>query len=209
MPSAAGGPVGGVLEAAGTQAMVVAPPGQRKEGGKQKLLKRMMVTNVYDRHLGARQTTHHQLLVLKPVVFFFVVANSFRSARRLEPSERRPIGLRVERVDHDGLRALNLTAAERAALALRLLVDNREGLERRSHSYYSYNYNTVGLYLPRRQTGSAHQVPAGLDLHVFVILGTDLAQLEGRSHLAVQLVLFLRAEEEAEGSVTFNSVWRR
>lgn len=72
-----------------------------------------------------------------------------------------------------------------------------------------YNYKTVGIYLPRRQTGSAHQVSAGLDLHVFVILGTDLTQLERRSHLAVQLVLFLQADEEAEGSVTFNSVWRR
>lgn len=33
MPSAAGGPVGGVLEAAGTRAMVVAPPERRKEEG--------------------------------------------------------------------------------------------------------------------------------------------------------------------------------
>lgn len=39
---------------------------------------------------------------------------------------------------------------------------------------------------------------AGLDLHVFVVLGADLAQLERGTHLAVQLVLFLQAEEEEE-----------
>lgn len=32
---------------------------------------------------------------------------------------------------------------------------------------------------------------AGLDLHVLVVLGADLAQLESGAHLAVQLVLLL------------------
>lgn len=78
-------------------------------------------TAVHVRHLGARQTTHHQLLVFQTIVVFVIVSGSFCSARRLETSERRPVGLRVEGVDHDGLRAFDLAAAERAALTFRLL----------------------------------------------------------------------------------------
>ena len=33
---------------------------------------------------------------------------------------------------------------------------------------------------------------AGLDLHVLVVLRTDLTQLEGGAHLTVQLILLLR-----------------
>jgi len=47
-------------------------------------------------------------------------------------------------------------------------------------------------HLPRCQTGSAHQVPAGLDLHIFVVLCTDLAELKSGAHLTVQLVLLLQ-----------------
>lgn len=86
MPSAAGGPVGGVLGAAGTRAKGVAPPEQHKEEGKQHSKSRMARV-VYERHLGERQVTHHQLLVFQPVVFFLVVTNSFCSARRLETRE--------------------------------------------------------------------------------------------------------------------------
>lgn len=49
-------------------------------------------------------------------------------------------------------------------------------------------------YLPRRETGSAHQMSAGLDLHVLVVLGADLTQLESGAHLAVQLILLLAGE---------------
>lgn len=50
-------------------------------------------------------------------------------------------------------------------------------------------------HLPGCQTGRAHQVPAGLDLHVFVVLSADLAELESGAHLAVQLVLLLQGAE--------------
>lgn len=50
---------------------------------------------------------------------------------------------------------------------------------------------TAESYLPGGETGGAHQVTAGLDLHVLVVLGADLAQLESGAHLAVQLVLLL------------------
>lgn len=48
------------------------------------------------------------------------------------------------------------------------------------------------MYLPRRETGSAHQVAAWLDLHVFIILCANFAQLKSGAHLTVQLVLLLR-----------------
>lgn len=35
---------------------------------------------------------------------------------------------------------------------------------------------------------------AGLDLHVLVVLGADLAQLESGAHLTVQLILLLAGE---------------
>lgn len=35
---------------------------------------------------------------------------------------------------------------------------------------------------------------AGLDLHVLVVLGTDLAQLESGAHLTVELILLLAGE---------------
>lgn len=46
-------------------------------------------------------------------------------------------------------------------------------------------------YLPGRQTGSAHEVTAGFDLDVFVVLGADLTKLEGGAHFTVQLILLL------------------
>lgn len=47
------------------------------------------------------------------------------------------------------------------------------------------------VYLPGCETGSAHEVAAGLDLHILVILSTDLTQLESRAHLTVELILLL------------------
>ena len=52
-------------------------------------------------------------------------------------------------------------------------------------------------YLPGGKAGGAHQVTAGLNLHVLVVLRTDLTQLEGGAHLAVQLVLLLLGEKGA------------
>ena len=49
-------------------------------------------------------------------------------------------------------------------------------------------------YLPGSEAGGAHQMTAGLDLHVLVVLRADLTQLEGGAHLAVQLVLLLLGE---------------
>lgn len=60
-------------------------------------------------------------------------------------------------------------------------------------------------HLPGGQAGSAHQVPAGLDLHVLVVLGTDLTKLESGAHLTVQLVLLLKGtKEEEEETVVVN-----
>lgn len=49
-------------------------------------------------------------------------------------------------------------------------------------------------YLPGSQTRGAHQVSAGLNLHIFVVLCADLTELEGGAHLAVELVLLLHGE---------------
>ena len=46
-------------------------------------------------------------------------------------------------------------------------------------------------YLPGGEAGGAHEVAARLDLHVLVVLGAVLTQLEGGAHLAVELVLLL------------------
>ena len=45
--------------------------------------------------------------------------------------------------------------------------------------------------LPGCETGSAEEVPAWLYPDVFGVLRTDLAELEGGAHLAVELVLLL------------------
>lgn len=55
-------------------------------------------------------------------------------------------------------------------------------------------------HLPRSQTGSAHQVPAGLDLHVLVVLCTDLTELECGAHLTVQLILLLQGDMRKQRS---------
>ena len=47
-------------------------------------------------------------------------------------------------------------------------------------------------YLPVNKTERAHQVSARLQLDVLVVLRADLAQLERRTHLAVDLVLLGR-----------------
>ena len=46
-------------------------------------------------------------------------------------------------------------------------------------------------YLPGCEAGRAEQVSAWLDADVLVVLGTDLAELEGGAHLTVELVLLL------------------
>lgn len=48
-------------------------------------------------------------------------------------------------------------------------------------------------YLPGGETGGAHEMTTGLDLHIFVILRTDFTELESGAHLTVQLILLLRA----------------
>lgn len=46
-------------------------------------------------------------------------------------------------------------------------------------------------YLPGCEAQSAHEVTAGFNLDVFVVLGADFTKLEGGAHFAVQLVLLL------------------
>ena len=49
-------------------------------------------------------------------------------------------------------------------------------------------------HLPGSQTGGAHQVPAGLDLHILIILCAYLTKLESGAHFTVQLILLLQGE---------------
>lgn len=72
-------------------------------------------------YLAAGQPAHDQVLVLQPVVLVLLRAVNLGSAGPLEPSEGGPGDLGPEGVHDDGLRALDLTAAERAALPFRLL----------------------------------------------------------------------------------------
>lgn len=46
-------------------------------------------------------------------------------------------------------------------------------------------------YLPGCETGRTHEVTAGFNLNIFVILCTDLTQLEGGAHFTVELILLL------------------
>lgn len=57
----------------------------------------------------------------------------------------------------------------------------------------------IRSYLPGGQTRGAHQVSARLDLHILVVLCTDLTKLESRAHLAVELVLLLHGETRERG----------
>ena len=85
------------------------------------------LTAVARPHLAAaRQPAHDQVLVFQTVVLLLLVPGCLGPAGPLEASEGGPAGLGVEGVHHDGLRALDLTAAERAALTLRLLTDTGE-----------------------------------------------------------------------------------
>lgn len=64
----------------------------------------------------------------------------------------------------------------------------------KGHTYAVRKYTFCDInvhYLPGRETGSTHEVTTGFDLHVFVILGADLAELEGGAHLTVELILLL------------------
>lgn len=63
-------------------------------------------------------------------------------------------------------------------------------------------------YLPGCETGGAHEMTTGLNLHILVILGTDLTQLESGAHLTVQLILLLRGTkwENYELSVQSNII---
>ena len=47
-------------------------------------------------------------------------------------------------------------------------------------------------YLPKCETRGAEEMAAGFYPDVFAVLGANLAQLKGRPHLAVELVLLLR-----------------
>lgn len=57
-------------------------------------------------------------------------------------------------------------------------------------------------YLPGRETGSAHQMAAGLDLHILVVLSADLAQLERGAHLTIELILLLGGGETNETAMS-------
>lgn len=55
------------------------------------------------------------------------------------------------------------------------------------------------LYLPGSETGGAHEMTTGLNLHILVVLGTDLTKLESGAHLTVELVLLLHRETRERG----------
>ena len=58
-------------------------------------------------------------------------------------------------------------------------------------------------YLPRREAWRTEKMSAGLDPHVLVVLGADLAELEGGAHLTVELVLLLRHLNVVLGEVRY------
>lgn len=49
-------------------------------------------------------------------------------------------------------------------------------------------------YLPCCKAGCAHQMPTRFNLHIFVILCTNFAKLERRTHFTIQFILFLKQE---------------
>ena len=64
--------------------------------------------------------------------------------------------------------------------------------------------NKMGsYYLPRREAWRTEKMSAGLDPHVLVVLGADLAELEGGAHLTVELVLLLRHLNVVLGEVRY------
>ena len=50
--------------------------------------------------------------------------------------------------------------------------------------------------VPRGKARSAHQMPARLNLDIFVILCTDLAELKSGAHFTIQFILLLEHREE-------------
>lgn len=61
------------------------------------------------------------------------------------------------------------------------------------------------LYLPGSETGGAHEMTTGLNLHILVVLSTDLTKLESGAHLTVQLILFLQGGERKRHERTITS----
>lgn len=108
-------------------------------------------------HLGTSQFLHHEEGIISSFIVIVVIVRGGSSFCSLP--QQAATSSRVKRIHHNGLSTFNLTSAERAAL-------------------------TFG-FLPGGQTGCAHEVPTGLDLHVLVVLGTDFAQLERGAHLTV------------------------
>lgn len=51
-------------------------------------------------------------------------------------------------------------------------------------------------YLPRGKARGAHQMSTRLNLDVFVILCTDLTELESGAHFTIQFILFLEYREK-------------
>lgn len=124
-----------------------------------------------------------------------------RVARRVDARSVRPA--RVERVDHDLLRSLDLGPAKRTALTLRVLRTSRlvnchQRTTLGAHTLFPRKGDVLFLigngdyHLPSCETGRAEQVPARFDPHVLVVFRAYLAQLEGAAHLAVELVLLGR-----------------
>ena len=56
-------------------------------------------------------------------------------------------------------------------------------------------------YLPGCKARRTQQMSTRLNTNVFIILGTDLTQLERRAHLTIQLVLFLSDSNVVLGRV--------
>jgi hypothetical protein len=64
-------------------------------------------------------------------------------------------------------------------------------LQQYPHDNITDGKATSSTNLPRRETRSAKKVTTGLNSNVFIILGTNFAQLEGRAHFTVQFILLL------------------
>ena len=125
-------------------------------------------------HAHAHKDTHLKLVIICPErPPCGVIASSVLSVAQYSweghweglIANTLPHFLGVKWVNHNGLRVSNVLATERTALASRV--------------------EPVGKAV------TAEQVPTWLQPDVLVVLSADLAQLEGGTHLAVDLVLFL------------------
>lgn len=97
---------------------------------------------------------------------------------------------RIERIHHNKLGAFDFSSTERATLSLRFLRQNEK-----MHSFDFRHPKRIELLvtdLPGWEARRTEEVSARFDPHVLIVFGADLAQLEGGTHLTVELVLLLR-----------------